>query len=383
MDSVVVVLGVGRVHGDERQVAPILAGAAQPNGPRAFRLLQRRGREDVRDAMGRERDEAHRALGLDRADRLDDARGGGAKPGLAQGFDGDEIAVARFAGLAGGHEIFARRAALLDGKRAARAVGRGAIDGEGARLDLVEDLDHPARIGRRCSSGVGVELDPHQDPRAHARRRRAVALQAGAAHENSWARAVLAPFGGLGDQLAVAVELGDVGDDERGQAALDLERPAIAPDRALRLQVLDEELQFRLGLALDAEGAGDVALADPRGRPFSIGGRRSAEESHELVARRERGRPRRCLAATFGPRRGTLWSCKGFTLRAAEAPHGERKFNAPRKQAAAQPTAENASVQCPFAFSILSSVNSFMGGSSARSTMRASGCEAIQSPIVE
>ena len=254
--------------GKERQSS---RGGAEPNGPRAFRLFQRRGREDVRDAMGRERDEAHRALGLDRADRLDDARGGGAKSGLAQGFDGDEIAVPRFAGLAGGHEIFARRAALLDGKRAARAVGRGAIDGEGARLDLVEDLDHPARIGRRRPSGVGVELDPHQDPRAQARRRRAVALGAGAAHENSWARTVLAPFGGLGDQLAVAAELGDVGDDERGQAALDLERPAVAPDCALRLQVLDEELQFRLGLALDAEGAGDVALGDPRGRRSPLG----------------------------------------------------------------------------------------------------------------
>ena len=293
--------------------------------------------------MGCERDEAHRALGLDRADRLDDARGRGPKSGLAQGFDGDEIAVARFAGLAGGHEIFARRASLLDGKRAARAVGRGAIDGEGARLDLVEDLDHPARIGRRCSSGVGVELDPHQDPRAQARRRRAVALQAGAAHENSWARTVLAPFGGLGDQLAVAAKLGDVGDDERGQAALDLERPAVAPDCALRLQVLDEELQFRLGLALDAEGAGDVALGDPRGRSFSIGGRRSVEEGHELVARRERGGcPRRRLAGRPSARAdGTLCSCKGFTRRAAEAPHGERKFDPPRKQAAGSPMAEN------------------------------------------
>src|SRR5208282_1672064 len=187
------------------------------------------------------------------------ARGRGAESALAQGFDGDEIAVPRFAGHAGGYEIFAARRSLLDRKRTARAVGRNAIDGESARLDLVEDLDHPARIGGRRRPGAGIELDSHQDPRPQARRRRAVALAAGTTHENSGRRGVLAPFGRLGDELAVAVELGNVGDDERGQAALDLKRLAAARDSALRLQVLDEELQLRLGLAFYAEGSGDVA----------------------------------------------------------------------------------------------------------------------------
>ena len=44
---------------------------------------------------------------------------------------------------------FARRPALFDRQRPARAVCSGAIDGEGARLELVEDLDHPAGIGGR------------------------------------------------------------------------------------------------------------------------------------------------------------------------------------------------------------------------------------------
>ena len=56
------------------------------------------------------------------------------------------------------------RASLLDRKRTARAVGRNAIDGEGARLDLVEDLDHPARIGGRRRPGVGIELDSASRP---------------------------------------------------------------------------------------------------------------------------------------------------------------------------------------------------------------------------
>ena len=226
----------------------------------------------------------------------------GPEAALAQRLDGDEIAVPRFAGHAGGHEKFARRASLLDRKRAARAVGRGAIDGEGARLELVEDLDHPARIGGRLSPARGVELDPHQDPRAQARRRRAVALAAGAAHDNARRRRFLAPFGGPGDQFAVAVALGDVGDDERGQAALDGQRLAAARDGALGLQVLDEELQLRLGFALDAEGAGDVALGDPRGRAFAIGRRRSADEGHDLLARRQR-RGSRLSRAAVGLRR--------------------------------------------------------------------------------
>ena len=176
----------------------------------------------MRDMVRRERNEADRPLGFDRADRLDDARGGQAESALAQGFDGDEIAVPRFARHAGGYEKFARRASLLDRKRAARAVGRDAIDGESARLDLVEDLDHPARIGGRGRPGVGIELDPHQDPRPQAGRRRAVAFAARNDAPEFAAAGVLAPFGGLGDELAVAVELRNVGDDERGQAALDL-----------------------------------------------------------------------------------------------------------------------------------------------------------------
>ena len=200
--------------------------------------------------------------------------------------------------MAAGHKIFARRPALLDRQRPARAVGRGAIDGEGARLELVEDLDHPARIGGRRRSGAGVEVDPHQHPRAQGPApARARAWPRGAAHDNARRGRFPAPFGGPGDQFAVAVALGDVGDDERGQAALDGQRLAAARDRAFGLQVLEDELQFRLGFALDAEGAGDVALGDPRGRSLAIGRWRSADEGHHLLARRKRRGPRFSRAA--------------------------------------------------------------------------------------
>ena len=288
MDRVVVILGVGRIDGDERQCAPVLARGAEPNGPRRFRFLQRGGRKDMRDMMRRQRDQTHRALGLDRADGLDDPRVRGPDASLAQRLDGDEIAVPRLAGHRRRHEIFARRPALLDRQRPARAVGRGAIDGEGARLELVENLDHPAGIGGRGLAGGGVELDPHQHARAEAWRRRALALVAGAADDDARRRRFPAPFGGPGDQFAVAVALGDVGDDERGQAALDGQRLAAARDGAFGLQILEDELQFRLGFPLDAESAGDVALGDPRGRALAVGRRRSADEGHHLLARRKR-----------------------------------------------------------------------------------------------
>ncbi len=331
--------------------------------------------------MHRQRDQTHRALGLDRADGLDDARMRGPDASLAQRLDGDEIAVTRLAGHRRRHEIFARRPALLDRQRPARAVGRGAIDGEGARLELVQDLDHPAGIGGRGLAGGGVELDPHQHSRAEARGRRALALAARAADDDARRGRFPAPFGRPGDQFAVAVALDDVGDDERGQAALDGERLAAARHRAFGLQILEDELQFRLGFALHPEGAGDVALGDPRGRALAVGRRSSADEGHHLLARRKR-RGSRFSRAAVGLRRAPtdFLILQGFHF------SGRRKRPNIKVSSTAQgnkPEPLDDAAQGALAFSILSSVNIFIGASSLRSTIRASGREPIQSPTVE
>ncbi len=60
MDGVVVILGVGRIDGDERKGAPVLARGAEADGPRVLGLLQRRGRKDMGNVMRLERDQAHR-----------------------------------------------------------------------------------------------------------------------------------------------------------------------------------------------------------------------------------------------------------------------------------------------------------------------------------
>ena len=137
-------------------------------------------------------------------------------------------------------------------------------------------------------AGVGVELDPHQNPRPYARGRRAVAFHARTVHENARRRLVAVPFHGFRDQFAVSVFLGDVGDDKGRQAALDSQRLTAMRDGAFGLQVLDEELQFRFRVALHAKGAGDVAFGDSRGRPLAIGRGRAANESDHFLARRQR-----------------------------------------------------------------------------------------------
>ena len=76
MHGVVVVLGVGRIDGDERQLAPILAaGERRRHG--GLRLRSTAARKDVRDAVGVDGDQADRALALERAELfLDRARVG-------------------------------------------------------------------------------------------------------------------------------------------------------------------------------------------------------------------------------------------------------------------------------------------------------------------
>ncbi len=118
---------------------------------------------------------------------------GGTEAGLAQRLDRDEIPVLGLAAHARRHPEFAARRALLDRQRASGAVLGLAEDGEDARLQLVEDLDHPARIGRLLACSVGIELDAHQDAGADAGRRRRVAFRQMRACREIDARGCAAP----------------------------------------------------------------------------------------------------------------------------------------------------------------------------------------------
>ena len=57
VNGVVMILGVGRIDGDERHVAPVLA-SLQHRGPCRFRFAQRGRRKGLRNVVGVDRDQA-------------------------------------------------------------------------------------------------------------------------------------------------------------------------------------------------------------------------------------------------------------------------------------------------------------------------------------
>ena len=180
VDGVVVILGVGGIDRDQRQVAPVLA-MGEARRTRRLGLFQRGGGEDMRDVMRNERDQADRAFGVHRPQPLDDPRRGQAEAALAQHFQRDEFALSSLAAQSAGDEDFACGAFLVDRQHAARAVHQLAVDAECARAGSIEDFDDPA--AERIPLGIGI--DPQQDPRADAWSGRLFPLQAGAANPNA------------------------------------------------------------------------------------------------------------------------------------------------------------------------------------------------------
>ncbi len=87
-------------------------------------------------------------------------------------------------------------------------------------------------------------------------------------HGDARGRAMLVfvPLHGPRDEFAVGIAAGHVGQHDRGQLPLLVQRAPALFDRALRLQLLQDALERNAVGALDAESAGDLALADlPRG----------------------------------------------------------------------------------------------------------------------
>ena len=75
-----------------------------------------------------------------------------------------------------------------------------------------------------------------------------------------------------------------------GSRPCDVQRLAAARDRALGLKIPDEHFELGFLFALDAEGAGDVALGDPRRRLLAIRARRAPPmKASKLLPRRQPG----------------------------------------------------------------------------------------------
>ena len=198
-DGVVVVLGVRRVDGQERPVAPVLS-AIQRRGFGGVRLGQCRIREDVRDVVQVERDQAHRLLGAERAQPLTHASLRKAEAGLPLQRDADEVAVTGLALFAGRDQDLAALRALLHGDDPATLCA-GPVDADDLGLVLSDDLDDPARIAT-----LGVALDPDQRAVADARCGPITLARAAGLREHDGGRlAGSRPLHGDGQKIAVAV----------------------------------------------------------------------------------------------------------------------------------------------------------------------------------
>ena len=122
MNRVVVVLGVGRIDGDQRHVAPVLA-ASQGRGLCLFRFAQRGRRKRLRNFMGVNRDQADRLFGCQRAEPLLDLAGAKPETARAHQIHADEIAVLGATGIAFGNVQFAAGLLLVDRNQPSAAAG--------------------------------------------------------------------------------------------------------------------------------------------------------------------------------------------------------------------------------------------------------------------
>src|SRR5712671_5462949 len=132
-------------------------------------------------------------------------------------------------------------------------------------LGAVDDLDDAALVQNAVLS-IARSFGAHESPVADARH---LAL-AGAARDmeanlGRLAVGFLVPFGRDGDQLAVSVAGGDVGEHNFGQCARMVQLLASFLDRTLIGEVAKHLLEGCAIRVLETEGAGDLSGADVAG----------------------------------------------------------------------------------------------------------------------
>ena len=256
MHRVVVILGVGRIDGDEGDMAPVLA-AFHRRRARRLRFVEHGRRKDVRNVVRIDRDQADRALALDRAEPLDDRARGLAELALLCHVDGNEVAVDGALRRDGRDVEFAAEPLLLDRNQPAAARRQCAENAERAMFGAVDQLDDAA--GEFIVAGM---FDADQ---------RAVADAAGLArlrpprrydmdHRRGAVR-LLIPLGGARQKLAIAVAPGNVGQHDRRQRAGLVQALAPAIDVAVIGKLAQHAVERGAVGILGAEGFGDLARA--------------------------------------------------------------------------------------------------------------------------
>ena len=174
----------------------------------------------------------------------------------------DKIAVLRAVFVAYRDRDLSAERFLVDRREPSASTRQGAVDAEDLGLRLRQHLDEAAVI-----TAFAVRLDPQQHAVAdaghgHARTRLAREMHG---DPGRLAEVFLVPLRRLGDEIAVTVARHDVGKHDWRQRAGIGERLALPVDRALDLHLPQKPLQRDAAIALDAEMASNLALANGRG----------------------------------------------------------------------------------------------------------------------
>ncbi len=178
----------------------------------------------------------------------------------------------------------------------------GAENAEDARFVLRKDFDDAAGISRLVLLGITHGLDAQKRAIADARGRHAGTRLARYMNENfrGLAETRLVPFDRRGDEFAVAVTAGDVGERHRRQRSGFGKPLAARFDRALAFQFGEHFFQGDAIAAFDVEGARDLAFADLR-RGTAIDLPLSGDKGEDVFARGQR------IMFSFGRVQMTLW----------------------------------------------------------------------------
>ncbi len=232
VDSVVVVLGVGRIDGDEGHIAPVLAQILMPperGGAGGICFFNRRARKNVGNVVGMDGDQADGAFALDRSEPFHDGRDRNTEPAVTCNLDGDEVAVHRACGCARRNRQFAAKLLLVDRHQAPAAAGNAAKDAEHAVLGAIDELDDAAArlliVGafdaqQRAIADTGGFAGPRATRRSDANDRRGAVRR-------------FVPFGRPRQELAVGVAAGNVGEHHGRQGAGVMQPFAVAVDLTL------------------------------------------------------------------------------------------------------------------------------------------------------
>jgi hypothetical protein len=212
----------------------------------------------MRNVVGVNGDQAHGALSLERAESLDDASARQAKSSVPAHLEGNEVTVGSARCRLGGNCDFAAELRLIDWNEPAAAARKRAENTERAVFGAVDEfydasadvlsggpLDAKERTVADAGDFVGASAARRMD--ADDRRR---------------AMERFVPLGRTGQELAIAVAAGDVGENDRRQSAGVMQPFAPAIDAAFIGQIAQHALERGAIRILGAEGARDFADAD-------------------------------------------------------------------------------------------------------------------------